>query len=386
MGIHNLTKLLEGHAPECITTTKFEDFFGRRVAVDASMHIYQFMVVVGRSGEQGLTDASGEETSHLQGMFYRTVRMLEAGIKPVYVFDGKPPEFKSDELEKRLERRNEAERSLKEAVEQGDQEAIEKFSKRTVKVKKKQNEECQKLLKLMGVPVILAPSEAEAQCAQMCKDGLVYAVATEDMDALTFGAPRLVRHLMAAPSQKKDVTEFDYASMLGELKLDSEAFIDLCILSGCDYCSTIRGIGSVTALKLIREHHSIEKVLEALKEANNDPKKTKKKEYVLDDFHYENARQLFKNPEVVQKDDLPELKWGPIDIEELVEFLVKEKTFSEERVRRAAERANAARGKSTQARLDSFFKVAPKRKVESKPKLEEKKTTQKKRRLPKRSM
>ena len=146
MGIHNLSKLLEASAPSCIRQTRFEDYFGRRVAVDASMHIYQFLVAVGRTGELTLTDASGEETSHLQGMFYRTVRMLEAGIKPIYVFDGKPPEGKAEELEKRLERRADAERALKKAVEEGDAEAVEKFSKRTVRMTQRQIEECQRLL------------------------------------------------------------------------------------------------------------------------------------------------------------------------------------------------------------------------------------------------
>ena len=371
MGIHNLSKLLEANAPSCIRQTRFEDYFGRRVAVDASMHIYQFLVAVGRTGELTLTDASGEETSHLQGMFYRTVRMLEAGIKPIYVFDGKPPEGKAEELEKRLERRADAERALKKAVEEGDAEAVEKFSKRTVRMTQRQIEECQRLLKLMGVPVIEAPSEAEAQCAQMCRDGLVYAVATEDMDALTFGTPRLVRRLMAAPAKSKEVTEFDHATMLEELQLDPDAFVDMCILSGCDYCSTIRGIGSVTALKLMRQHGSIEKAIEALRESKGD-------KWVVEDFHYERARELFRHPEVLFKDDLPEIKWTKVDVEGLVDFLAREKGFSQERVERAAERVNASRGKSTQSRLDSFFATASKRKVASKPKKEESKTATKK--------
>lgn len=60
------------------------------------------------------------------------------------------------------------------------------------------NEDCKRLLRLMGVPVIDAPSEAEAQCAAMAKEGVVYGAATEDMDCLTFGTPRLIRHLMAS--------------------------------------------------------------------------------------------------------------------------------------------------------------------------------------------
>ena len=111
-------------------------------------------------------------------------------MKPIYVFDGKPPELKRKQLDQRLERREEADKGLEAAKEAGDQEAIERYSKRTIKVTRAHNDECKRLLTLMGVPVIDAPTEAEAQCAVMAKAGLVYGVATEDMDCLTFGAPR----------------------------------------------------------------------------------------------------------------------------------------------------------------------------------------------------
>jgi len=71
------------------------------------------------------------------------------------------------------------------------------------------NEECKKLLQLMGVPVIDAPSEAEAQCAAMAQAGVVYGAATEDMDCLTFGCPTLIRHLMAPSSQNAPIQEFN---------------------------------------------------------------------------------------------------------------------------------------------------------------------------------
>ena len=129
-----MTKLLSDHAPGCMREQKFESYLDRKVAIDASMHIYQFMMVIGRQGDQTLTNDAGEVTSHLQGMLMRTCRMLEAGIKPVYVFDGKPPTMKGGELAKLKDKRDEAEAALAKAKEAGDQEEIEKMSKRTVRV------------------------------------------------------------------------------------------------------------------------------------------------------------------------------------------------------------------------------------------------------------
>lgn len=130
------------------------------------MSLYQFLVAVRSEGAQ-LVDVNGEPTSHLMGMFYRTIRLVENGIKPVYVFDGKPPELKSGELNKRMERREEAQKSLEKATEAGDQAEMDKFNRRLVKVTKQHSQEAQELLGLMGIPYVVAPCEAEAQCAAM---------------------------------------------------------------------------------------------------------------------------------------------------------------------------------------------------------------------------
>ena len=154
MGIKGLTKLISEQAPDAVKESSLESFVGRKVAFDASMHIYQFLAVVGRNGEQVLTNESGEVTAHLQGLFHRTIRIVEAGIKPIFVFDGKPPELKSAEIAERREKREEADKALAAAKEAGDAAEVEKLSKRTIKVTKDQNEDCKKLLRLMGIPVL----------------------------------------------------------------------------------------------------------------------------------------------------------------------------------------------------------------------------------------
>ncbi|XP_034930041.1 flap endonuclease 1 [Populus alba] len=347
MGIKGLTKLLADNAPKAMKEQKFESYFGRKIAIDASMSIYQFLIVVGRSGTEMLTNEAGEVTSHLQGMFSRTIRLLEAGIKPLYVFDGKPPDLKKQELAKRYSKRADATEDLAAAVESGVKEDIEKFSKRTVKVTKQHNDDCKRLLKLMGVPVIEAPSEAEAQCATLCKSGKVYAVASEDMDSLTFGAPRFLRHLMDPSSRKIPVMEFEIPKILEGLNLSMDQFIDLCILSGCDYCDSIRGIGGQTALKLIRQHGSIESILENI---------NKERYQIPEDWPYQEARQLFKEPAVLTDEEQLDVKWTSPDEEGLITFLVNENGFNSDRVMKAIEKIKAAKNKSAQGRLESFFK------------------------------
>lgn len=346
MGIQGLTKLIQDHAPGALKEQKFENYFGRKIAVDASMHIYSFLVVVGRTGDQLLTNETGEITSHILGMFFRTTRMLEAGIKPVFVFEGKPPTLKKEELAKRSAKREGANVELQTAIESGDKEAIEKFAKRTIRVTRQHNEDCKRLLTLMGIPVIDAPSEAEAQCAQLCKEGLVYGISTEDMDSLTLGTPRLLRHLMAPAAQKVSVLEFEHDKLLQELNLTNDEFIDLCILCGCDYTEKIPGIGPVRALNLIQKHKCIEKILE-----NLDPERHK----VPDPFPFQEARKLFKEPDVLKGSENPVIKWKAPDEEGLINFLVKEKNFDEKRVRSALARIASSRHKSSQGRLESFF-------------------------------
>lgn len=153
MGIHNLAKLIADCVPNAIKENEIKNYFGRKIAIDASMCIYQFLIAVRQEGNT-LANEDGETTSHLMGMFYRTIRLIENGIKPVYVFDGKPPSLKGGELAKRAERRAEAQENLEKATDAGDAENVDKFSRRLVKVTKEHAEECKKLLSLMGVPYV----------------------------------------------------------------------------------------------------------------------------------------------------------------------------------------------------------------------------------------
>ncbi|XP_050544421.1 flap endonuclease 1 [Daktulosphaira vitifoliae] len=344
MGITGLAKLIADVAPNAIRENEIKNHFGRKIAIDASMSLYQFLIAVRSEGSQ-LTSVDGETTSHLMGTFYRTIRLLENGIKPVYVFDGKPPQMKSSELEKRTERRQEAQKALEKAEEAGDTTDIDKFSKRLVKVTSVHTSECKELLKLMGVPYIEAPCEAEAQCAAMVKSGKVYATATEDMDALTFGTPVLLRHLTFSEARKMPIQEFQFDTVLEGMEMTKHEFIDLCILLGCDYCNSIKGVGPKRAIELIRQYKTLENILE-----NIDTKKYQ----VPENWPFKEARRLFIEPEVADPNTI-ELKWNDPDEDGLVKFLCGDRAFSEDRVRSGAKKIMKTRSGSTQGRLDSFF-------------------------------
>jgi len=382
---------------QCIREVDFKSLHGRKIAIDASMAIYQFLIAVRSGGPNQqavmLTNSDGETTSHIQGMFNRTNRFLIEGMKPIFVFDGKAPAMKSGELEKRREKRKKAEVELKKAVDDENVEEMDKHSKRLARAGRKENEDCKRLLQLMGVPVIVAPMEAEAECAALCKAGLVYATGTEDMDALTFATPVLIRKLTFANQTAKGakIQQMNYKKAIEGLELTHEQFVDLCILLGCDYCDTIRGIGPKTALKLIRQHGSIEKIITSLKGVVNKDgvqKYVVPKNWIPDDDEkdedattdeeggddkkeegktseegnekpvpaYVLARELFFNHEVTTD---VELKFKAPQKEELTKFLVEEAGFNPERVKSSIEKLEKAHAanRKPQARMDSFFAV-----------------------------
>lgn len=348
MGIKQLMQLINEKASNAVRLLPLERYSGQIVACDASMAMYQFLIATQFSSKQGvsfdLTDSEGNQTGHLLGLFNRTVMFIECGIKPIWVFDGKPPVMKSGELEKRKKAKEQAKEQMELAQEEGKLEEVVKFKQRTVSLTTGMQQDAQDMLRLMGVPVVLAPCEAEAQCAFLVKSGRAHAVASEDMDSLTHGSAYLLRGFN---SKKEPIKEISLEDVLGALALTQDEFIDLCILLGCDYTEHIEGVGPVTAFKLISQHRDLERVMQAI---HSHPKK---KYRVIGEFNYQGAREMFRNPEVSESQG--ELKWTQPDTEAMNRFLVEQKGFSAARVETGVKKLILAHKKPTQMTMETFF-------------------------------
>ena len=182
--------------------TQLESFTNKVVAIDAYNAIYQFLAII--RGPEGLhlTDSHGRVTSHITGLLFRNINFLTMGIKPVYVFDGKPPSLKSAEIEKRKQIKKEATVKYEKAITTGNMEDARKYAQQTTSMRDGMVEDSKKLLDLFGIPHIQAPSEGEATAANLTITGQAFASASQDFDSILFGAKRLVRNFTNSGRRK----------------------------------------------------------------------------------------------------------------------------------------------------------------------------------------
>ena len=322
------------------------------LVVDSYNLLYQFITTIRSRDGSLLTDSKGNVTSHLIGVFSRTAKLLEKGLKLAFVFDGKPPKLKDVEREKRKTLKIEAEKKYQEALKEKDEEGMKKYASRTSRLTLEMVEEAKKLISAFGLPVVQAPSEGEAQAAYMSKKEDVFGVVSQDFDSLIHQAPKLIRNLsitgkrklssrLKYESVKPEI--IDLAENLNHLGIDQNQLIALAMLIGTDYNpGGIKGIGPKNALKLVKKHKS---------DFDSLFKEVKWKESF--DFDWEEVYYLIKKMPVT--DDY-ELKWKDINIEEIKRLLVKDHDFSEERVSKTLEKLSKKEESKKQKGLGEFFK------------------------------
>ncbi len=326
-------------------SVELEYFAGKKIAVDALNTLYQFISIIRQPDGTPLKDSQGRITSHLSGILYRVSNMVEAGIRPIFVFDGEPPEFKKEELEERKERREEAEKKWKEAIERG--EDAKKYAQAAARVDDYIIESSVKLLRLMGIPVVQAPSEGEAQAAYMTAKGDTDYTGSQDYDSLLFGSPRLARNL-AITGKRKLPGKNVYVDVkpevilldenLKKLGISREQLVDVALLVGTDYNEGVKGVGAKKALSIIKKCGDIFKALKLLK-AEIDIERIAK------------IREFFLNPVVTNEYDI---KFGKPDVDGIMEFLCEEHDFSRERVEKAVEKLSSGI-EARQMTLEDWF-------------------------------
>lgn len=308
------------------------DLRGTRLAVDANGELYQFLALIRLPDGTPLRDTQGRITSHLSGLFFRTTRLIaDIGLQLVFVFDGRPPVEKAAEITRRRAVRERYEAEAAEARRAGDFARAYSKSTMTSRLTPEMIASAKHLLELMGLPVVQAPSEAEAQAAHIARRGDVWAAASKDYDSLLFGAPRLVRFLTISgreflPAQRtfRPITPelIDVERMLESLGITRAQLIDLGLLVGTDFHPGVHGIGPKKALALVTRHGAIEHMPSAIRDAFTDD--------------LDRLRRIFLEPEV--RDDY-RVESDRCDVDGVVQFLCDEHAFGRDRVMAALERA-----------------------------------------------
>jgi flap endonuclease-1 len=303
MGIKKMLKFLNTNYPSVIKNINEEDLGGKKIAIDISILLYQVVIAIRNSGAD-MFNNQGEISSHILGLFNKTINLLKMNIIPIYVFDGKPPQFKYQTINNRKESKQKAYEKLNSDI---DEEDKIKYFKRTVHISKSQIDECIELLEIMGIPYIIAPEEADSQCAELVKSGCADGVLTEDMDIMTFGSNKIYRNLT---SYNKENMEISMQDVLNELNLNYEQFIELCLLFGCDYCDRLNDMKPETIYKYFSKSKNL---VDTIKDIKKDG-------YKVDNFDdYQQYKDYFMNAPVSKNIDI---KLKKCDIDKLEKLLV----------------------------------------------------------------
>ncbi|MCR4327455.1 MAG: flap endonuclease-1 [Nanoarchaeota archaeon] len=325
---------------------------GKVLCVDAFNTLYQFLTTIRQSDGAPLQDENGNITSHLSGIFYRNVSLISEGIKLVYVFDGEPPELKNKIHKIRGEVRNIAKEKYESAVDQGDITEMKRYSSQLVRLDDEMIAEAKELLNALGICVIQAPGEGEAEAAYLARKKGIYGVVSQDYDSLVFGAPVLIRNLTVSRRKKTNSGYVEVKpeiivleELLKELEINLDQLISLAILVGTDYNPKgIPRIGQKKALKIVKEFLTPEEIFESVKEKIDELSSE-------DKFNWKVIFSLFRAP----KADNFEIDFPQIDFEKINEILHERHQFSEERIKNQLKKLEKLKISKNQKNLSKWF-------------------------------
>jgi len=324
-----------------------DELNSKTLIIDSFNLLYQFITTIRGPDGSPLTDSKGNVTSHLIGLFSRTANLLRKGLKLAFVFDGVAPDLKKAERYRRKQIKLDAQKQYDVAKEQGDIAEMKKFAPRTSRLTPEMIAEAKELISAFGCPVILAPSEGEAQAAYMVKKGDAFATVSQDFDTLLHNSSKLVRNLSIAGKRKKN-NKLGYYTVKPEiinlsenlnlLGIDNDQLIVMAMLIGTDYnIGGIKGIGPMKALSFVKKYG---------KEFDELFKDVKWEDFF--DFAWSDVYYQIKQMPVT--DDY-KLEWGKVDREAIITLLCTEHDFLLERVEKTLEKF----GNQEQKGLSEFF-------------------------------
>lgn len=332
---------------------EISDLKGKMVCVDAFNTLYQFLSTIRQQDGTPLMDSKKRVTSHLSGIFYRNISLISEGIKLVYVFDGEAPELKAKTYKKRKESRDLAKERYQTAKQEEDIEKMRRYGSQLLRLNEEMIQESKELLEAMGIAVVQAPGEGEAEAAYLSrikKD--IYASVSQDYDSVLFGAPKLIRNLTLARRRKTfsgwvevKPEMIELQKVLNSLEINLDQLICLGILVGTDYNPRgIPRIGQKKALQIVRQYKqpvlifkSVEEQILGLSEE--------------DKFDWKEIFELFHKPNVINEN----FKFKEINEKEIKRILVEEHEFSEDRVKKQLEKLRDIKEKLKQKGLDKWF-------------------------------
>ena len=324
------------------------DLKDKKLAVDAFNILYQFLSTIRGYDGSLLMDSKGRVTSHLAGLFFRSTKLMQKGIKLAFVFDGEAPALKKQERARRASLKQEAQVKFEEAQREGSLEEMKKYAQRTTRLTPEMVEDAKRLIKALGMPVIQAPSEGEAQAAHMVKKGELWAEISQDFDCLLFGVPQFVQNLTIS-EQRKIKSRLAYetvkpqkivlADVLQELDITLDQLIVIGILVGTDFnIGGVKGVGPKKAHSLVKKHGTNFDAL--FEEAGWDFP-----------YPWKEVFDLFKHMPVTDKYDL---NWKTVDRNEVIRILVDEHEFNRQRIVEALNKLDEEQDKLSQKGLSGW--------------------------------
>ncbi|MHA1683768.1 MAG: hypothetical protein ACTSUE_22710 [Promethearchaeota archaeon] len=309
------------------------DLKGSVVAIDGCNWLHQFLKVnvysKGHKERLVLLDKTHRMINHLRGFLFRTINLVKRNIWPVFVFDGaaskKVRGKKVVDTSEFREKHGYLKQLHDEAVDHGMVELARNLGMRFEYLFPIAMAETKSLIKFMGMPIITAPGEGEAQCAHLFIDGLVDHVLTLDIDALLFGAGSVVKNL-SVTRNKKQVMKASLKKSLRALGITREQLVEVAILVGTDFNKGITGIGSKTALRLVKKHEMIEDIAFHENKFDFSALGLEKRNTIQSSDLLDDLRDIFLDP--VVRTDITELEWKTPNPTMLRRILTEEHSFS----------------------------------------------------------